>query len=150
MKSSRFLCLVGSLVLSFSPTVVAEDSSEDSDIYVDNYRFVLSYTSEESRQTDVEFVVSGGVFEVSAFDPELEFKGTVLAAQSGSLVLQYDLQLQRRVVTGNFEQEGMNPFQTVQVIQGGLRSNIRLRLGKPVEILRMGRESATLTVSKVD
>ncbi|MFZ0546028.1 MAG: hypothetical protein WAM60_11350 [Candidatus Promineifilaceae bacterium] len=151
MKQLRVLCLIGQFALLFNPVALAEESGDDSAVYVDNYRFVLTYTSSENKQIDIEFVVSARSFKVSTFEPRLDFQGTIMASESKSLVLQYDLRLQKDVVTGSFAgAENQKPFQTVSKIQGGLTSNIRLRLGAPVEILNVGTESARLTVTKVD
>jgi hypothetical protein len=151
MKQLRVLCLIGQIAFLFNPVALAEESDDGPAVYTDNYRFALTYTSLENKQIDIEFVVSARSFKVTTFEPRLDFSGTIMAAESKSLVLQYDLRLQKNVVTGQFEGEkNQNPFQTVSVIQGGLTSNIRLRLGTPVEILNVGTESARLTVTKVD
>lgn len=149
MKHLRLLYFVGQFVFLFNAVALADENNDESSSYIENYRFSLSYTTSEDRQTDIEFVVSAKNFKLSAFDPKLDLSGTILNVGGKTLVLQYDLRIQKNVVTGNFDgRENQNPFQTVSVIQGGLTSNVRLRLGTPVEILKVGNESARLTVTK--
>ena len=152
MKHLRLLYFLGQFAFLFNTTALADEHDNDASSYVDNYRFSLTYTSSESQQTDIEFVVSARNFKISAFDPKLDLSGTILAVDGKTLVLQYDLRIQKTVVTGKFDGGGdtVNPFQTKTVVQGGLNSNVRLRLGTPVEILQVGNESARLTVTKAD
>lgn len=159
IRYSEEICMRHLMLLSFvllfapllGPAALAEEDGEISDLYGGNYRFALVYTSPENQQSSVELVASAKSFEVSIFEPRLEFTGTILSTERKSLVLQYDLRTQKQMVTGSFKQaEDAAPFQTVQTIQGGLRSNVRLDYGTPVEILKVGPESARLTVTKVD
>jgi hypothetical protein len=151
MRSPGFLVL-GALFFSLlDSAVLAEEKADVSELYGQNYRFSLVYTSPEKQQSSLEFVASAKGFEVSIFEPRLEFSGNILSTGRESLVLQYDLRLQKQVVTSSFKQaENDTPFQSVQTIHGGLSSTVRLEYGTAVDILQIGPESARLVVTKVD
>ena len=88
-------------------------------------------------------------FEVSSFDPRVNFSGTILNADRNSVVLKYSLTIQKRVTYSDEASDTENPFQTVQSIQGGVHSNARIKLGEPIDLLKLGPESVRLTVTVV-
>ena len=140
--------LLGSLA------VQAEEAPGTSDTHDTNYRFTLTYTSSQDEEQMITFVAASRTFTVSNFRPEIEFNGRIVQVDKRSLVLEYNLQVAKPVVTGSFtkgeESEQVNQFQTMQRRIGGLRSSIRLRFGSPIIIFEAGQDSARLEVTIVD
>ena len=150
MKIIRPLFPIALLSLLIVPVALGQDDKNDLAAYSENYRFSLRHTSAENQQHSLEFVVSAKTFKASTFEPRMDFSGVILAVEKGSLVLQYDLRLQKPVITEMYRSaENGAPFQTLQTVQIGLTSNIRLRLGEAVEIWKADQESTRLTVTRV-
>ena len=151
MNINRPLFLLALLQTFLTPIAFGQGTDNDIDAYSENYRFTLNHVSAENKQSTLEFVVSAKNFKAASFEPRLDFSGTVLVADKGSLVLQYDLRLQKQVVAGVHQSgDGAAPFQTMMTVQVGLASNIRLKLGKAIEIWKADGETTSLIVTRVD
>lgn len=135
-------------------TTLAEEAPCPANTYDDNYRFELTYTSSENEEHLVAFVVSAKSFTVTTFEPHISFNGRIVQIERGSLVLDYNLHVERQVVvneSARTDGDGqVNPFQTIKTARGGLKSNIRLSFGDPVAIFEIGGESARLVVAKIE
>jgi hypothetical protein len=94
--------------------------------------------------------VAAGSFDVSSFDPQVSFSGTILNSDRSSIVLRYSLHIQKRVTYTDQASETKNPFQTVQSVQGDVKSNARIKLGEPIDLLKLGPENVRLTVTVVN
>ena len=137
-----FLAVVG-------PTAFASESDTDPASYENNYRFSLSYSGSGDGNTAIEFVVAAESFDVSSFDPQVNFSGTILHSDRNSVALRYSLHIQKRVTYSDQASDTKNPFQPVQSVQGGVKSTARVKLGEPIDLLKLGPENVRLTVTVV-
>ncbi len=111
------------------------------EILSDNYQITLIITDKDAQPTEVSVVVASSQFSASLGELDLNFTGSVIVEETGSLVVTYQLGWETLVPAGE---------KNTQYKSSATQGSVRLKLGEEVQIIRAGARTARLSVKKLE
>jgi len=130
-------------------------SPQLSEAFADNYLVTLSVTENEKALTEVVIATARPEFKADSFDPTLVFSGSLAPLEDGTVLVSYQLAAEIAVPVTTQQslpasgEPGAVKTTSIQYKTQSAQSQVRLKLGEPLNVLRTGQRTYRLTVSKL-
>ena len=102
----------------------------------ENLQLKLIVTEKEQQIGEISCVVATTQFSTNAADPLIGFSGTIVPEEGGTFLVRY-------VLSQLFVTENRGSSNTTST------ASVRLQLGEPIQILKLGNYTYQLTVSRL-
>ena len=106
-----------------------------------NYQISLSVTAKGAEPLEISLVTESSLFSASGGDPDLNFQGSLVAQESGKMVVTYNVSWQTKVdqANGNFTWKASLA-----------RGSVSIASGESIQIFTLAGKTAKLTLVKLE
>ena len=115
------------------------ESVQAEKVLPENLQLKLVVTEKEQQIAELSCVTAVTQFEVSSGDPMITLAGTITPEEGGSILIHCALGSSIKVSEGN----------NTSYVGASYKSSVRLKLGEPVQIAKLGTRTYQLTVSRL-
>ena len=122
-------------------TAGSPSNQTSGDALPENYQLTLSITDKDGKPVEVSIVVASTRFTAALGEVGLQFAGSVVVEDSGSLLITYQLGWETPFPTGK---------DTVQFKPSTAQGSVRLKVGEDIQIISAGTRNAHLSLKKPD